>query len=69
MKIYGDTKICALIGDPVDHSLSPRIHNAAFQHLKLNYVYVAFQVGNEALEKALEGVKALKIHGEQSTPF
>jgi len=63
VKVHGDTKVCALIGDPVDHSLSPLIHNVAFQHLKLNYVYVAFQVSSEDLKKALEGIKALKIHG------
>jgi len=63
VKILGNTKVCALIGDPVNHSLSPRIHNAAFRHLKLNYVYVAFRVEEKNLEKAVEGVRALRIHG------
>lgn len=62
MTIQGTTKICALIGDPVEHSLSPCIHNAAFQHLKLDYVYVAFQVRREELAKTIQGVRSLKIH-------
>ncbi|HXK95602.1 MAG TPA: shikimate dehydrogenase, partial [bacterium] len=40
--ISGTTRVCAVIGDPVEHSLSPRMHNAAFQALGLDYVYVAF---------------------------
>ena len=63
MSINGRTKVCALIGDPVEHSLSPCIHNAAFQHLKLNYVYVTFKVGLEDLEAAIQGIRSLKIHG------
>lgn len=51
------TRLCALIGNPVEHSLSPAIHNAAFQHLGLNYVYVAFKV--EDVEGALRGIRAL----------
>ena len=63
MEISGRTKVCALIGDPVEHSLSPAMHNAAFKHLDLDYVYLAFKVGKEELRDAVNGVKALKIHG------
>ncbi|MEM2972262.1 MAG: shikimate dehydrogenase [Candidatus Bathyarchaeia archaeon] len=63
MRISGDTKICALIGDPVEHSLSPHIQNAAFRHLNLNFVYVAFRVKKENVEKALQGARALGIKG------
>ena len=63
MEISGKTKLCALIGDPVEHSLSPAMHNAAFKHLGLNYVYLAFKVERERLKEAIAGVKALKIHG------
>jgi len=63
MEILGDTKVCAVIGDPIEHSLSPQIHNAAFQHLKLNYVYVAFRVAEKDIKNALQGIQALKIHG------
>lgn len=55
--IDAKTRLCALIGNPVEHSLSPAIHNAAFQHLGLNYVYVALKV--EDLEGAMRGVRAL----------
>lgn len=63
MSISGKTKVCALIGDPVEHSLSPHIQNAAFQHLKLDYVYLTFKVGRKELETAIQGVRSLKIHG------
>ncbi|MEM2936331.1 MAG: shikimate dehydrogenase [Candidatus Bathyarchaeia archaeon] len=63
MNISGKTKVCAVIGDPVEHSLSPCIHNAAFQHLQLDYVYVAFSVKREELRTAIQGVRSLKIHG------
>ena len=63
MKISGKTKVCCVIGDPIEHSLSPLIHNAAFRHLKLDFVYVAFRVKEEELEEAVRGIRALKIHG------
>ncbi len=52
-----DTKVCAIIGNPVSHSLSPAIHNAAFTERGLNYVYVAFPV--EDVKNALAGMRAL----------
>ena len=57
MKINTQTQLCGLLGNPVEHSLSPAIHNAAFEHLGLNYVYLAFPV--EDVEGALRGIKAL----------
>jgi len=63
LSISGKTKVCALIGDPVEHSLSPCIQNAAFQFLGLNYFYVVFRVGREELEAAINGVRSLKVHG------
>lgn len=55
--ISTSTQICAIIGNPVAHSLSPAIHNAAFEFLDLNFVYVAFKV--EDVKSALAGVRAL----------
>jgi shikimate dehydrogenase len=52
------TRLCAVIGNPVSHSLSPAIHNAAFNELGLDLVYVAF--GVEDLQSALGGMRALK---------
>jgi len=63
MKISGKTRICALIGDPVEHSLSPCFQNAAFQHSGLDFVYVAFTVKPEDLENAVLGVRSLGIYG------
>lgn len=63
LEITGKTKLCCLIGDPVEHSLSPIMHNAAFKALNLNYVYVAFNVNKNRLKDAIKGIKALGIHG------
>ena len=61
--ITGKTKICALIGDPVEHTMSPAMHNAAFKKLGLDYVYVAFCVKPEQLSKAVDGLRALNVRG------
>jgi shikimate dehydrogenase len=45
------------------HTLSPAIHNAAFNHLKLDFVYLAFRVKATDLEDAMRGTRALGIHG------
>ncbi len=55
------TQLCAVIGNPIEHSLSPAIHNAAFEHLGLNYVYVAFKVKD--VFSAMAGVRGLGIRG------
>jgi shikimate dehydrogenase len=52
------TKVCAVIGNPVAHSMSPAIHNRAFAELGLNYVYVAFRV--EDIGAAMAGMRALE---------
>ncbi len=62
-EISGTTRICALIGDPVEHTMSPAMHNAAFRELGLDYIYLAFRVTPENLEKAIAGMRALDIRG------
>jgi shikimate dehydrogenase len=57
MDINAHTQFCGVIGNPVEHSLSPAIHNAAFQKLGLNFVYLAFRV--EAVGDAIKGLRAL----------
>jgi len=57
------TKIACIIGDPVSHSLSPAIHNAAFAALGLNWVYVAFRVDDSHLAQAVQGLRALGVVG------
>jgi shikimate dehydrogenase len=63
MSISGKTRLCGLIGDPVEHSMSPAMHNAAFRELGLDFLYLPFRVKREELGKAIEGVRALNIKG------
>jgi shikimate dehydrogenase len=63
MIINGKTRVCAIIGDPVEHSLSPVMHNAAFKELGLNVVYVAFNVTRNGLEDAISGARSLGLLG------
>lgn len=63
MKIKGNTNIVGLIGNPVGHSFSPPMHNAAFNYLNMNYVYVPFNVLEENLDSAIKGAEALNIKG------
>ncbi len=57
-QINTKTQICAIIGNPVEHSLSPAIHNAGFAELDLNFAYVAFRV--EDVASAMAGMRALE---------
>jgi shikimate dehydrogenase len=59
----GQTRIIGVIGDPIAHTLSPAMHNAACEHLGLGYIYLPFQVHREELAGALEGIKALNFIG------
>ncbi len=61
MKISGKTRVCAIIGDPVEHSLSPVMHNVAFEELNLDFVYLAFRVRREELREAIIGARSLDL--------
>ncbi len=65
MQVNGSTELYGIMGNPVSHSLSPAMHNAAFRHLGLNKVYVPFP----ALEAgaAIDGFKALGVKGVSVT--
>ncbi|MCL2359489.1 shikimate dehydrogenase [Candidatus Bathycorpusculum sp.] len=63
MTISGKTRVCGLIGDPVEHSLSPIMHNAAFEALRLDYVFLAFKVKPACVAAAVESMRALNIRG------
>jgi len=52
-----------LIGDPIEHTMSPAMHNAAFEKLGLRYVYVPLRVKREELEETIKGARALNIRG------
>ena len=59
--ISGRTRVAAVIGDPVRHSLSPAIHNAAFRALDLDWVYLALHVRAGDAAAAIAGMRALGI--------
>jgi shikimate dehydrogenase len=63
LEITGKTKLCGVMGDPVEHSVSPAMHNAAFRALGLHYTYVPFRVRKGDLPAALQGMRALNIRG------
>lgn len=62
-QITGTTRILGVIGNPIAHSLSPIIHNAAISHLGLDCVYVAFPVAPDDLDTALAGFAAIDLIG------
>lgn len=62
-EITGHTRLTGLLGSPVAHSISPMMHNEAFRQLGLDYAYLAFDVGTENLETAVEGLKVLGVRG------
>jgi len=57
------SKTFAVIGDPIDHSLSPNIHSAAFRELNLDCSYIAYRVPKEELQEGVESLKKIKING------
>lgn len=61
--ISGVTRVLGVIGDPIGHTSSPAMHNAAIAALGLDYAYVAFHVESDGLEPAMEGMRALQIAG------
>jgi shikimate dehydrogenase len=63
MVISGKTRVCGVIGDPIRHTLSPTIHNAAFSYLGLDFVFLAFHLKVSELENAMRGMRGLGIHG------
>ena len=63
MRISGRTKIYGIIGDPVEHTLSPTMHNAAFNELELDFICVPFRVKKKELGRAMDSVRCLRIQG------
>jgi len=60
-----NTKICCLISDPVEHSLSPLIHNAAYRALGINYSYITLPASD--IERAIAGIRTHGIRGASVT--
>ncbi len=67
MIIDGKTKTCGLMGNPVEHTLSPIIHNTLAERMEQNLVYVPFHVENKDVEQAVKGAFALSILGMNVT--
>lgn len=66
--IDAQTELYGVIGNPVRHSLSPILHNGAFERLGWNAIYLAFEIKN--LEEALRGIRGLEVKGVSVTiPF
>ena len=63
MEINGKTRTCGLIGNPVEHTLSPMIHNTLAERLGHNLVYVPFHVEEGKVDKAIIGANALHLLG------
>jgi shikimate dehydrogenase len=70
MYIDGNTRMVGIIGSLLDNTLSPTIHNAAFDYMGLNWCYVPMPVQEGSLKEAVEGLKALRFVGVNVTmPF
>ncbi|ABK42551.1 shikimate dehydrogenase [Magnetococcus marinus MC-1] len=67
LNINGETGLLAVIGDPVSHSLSPKMHNLALRHCQLNYCYVALPVKPHNLVRAVQGFAAMGMRGFNAT--
>lgn len=65
--VRGTTRVVGVFGYPVAHSASPPMHNAAFAHLGLDWVYVPFAVAPESIGDALRGVRAMEMAGVNVT--
>lgn len=63
MEIIGTTRVCGLIGNPVEHTLSPLIHNTISEKLQIPLVYVPFHVEQEGVEAAVRGAYELNVLG------
>src|SRR4029077_3797039 len=61
--ISGRTRVIGIVGDPVEHSRSPAMHNAAFAALGLDYAYMALRVAPGDLRRAIDGIRALGFTG------
>jgi len=67
MPIDAETQLVTLLGDPVEHSLSPLLHNTAFEAQEINAAYVATRVAADALPAAVEGLRAMRFLGANVT--
>lgn len=62
-QITGHTRLTGLLGSPVAHSISPMMHNEAFNQLGLDYAYLAFNVGTEDLKTVVDALRIMNVRG------
>ena len=67
MTITGKTKLICLIGSPVSHSISPAMHNEAFQMLDLDYAYLCFDIKESEMSDAVKALRLLNVRGFNCT--
>ncbi len=67
MNITAKTKICMAIGDPIEHSLSPQMHNAGFEAAGIDYIFVASRIKVSELADFIKGIKVMGIKGISCT--
>ena len=67
LRVHGETRVIGIFGDPIAHTRSPAMHNAAFRALGLPYMYVPFGVPSAALGKATASMRALNFVGVNVT--
>jgi shikimate dehydrogenase len=65
--VNGSTKLTGLIGSPLEHSVSPQMHNAAYEALGLNYCYVPLKTDPDDLEAVIDSIRALGFAGVNVT--
>lgn len=66
-EITGHTQVFGVLGSPIAHSISPQMHNEAFRQLGMDCVYLAFEVGIDGIQDAVEGLRALNVRGYNVT--
>ena len=67
LEVNGETKQLAIIGNPVSHSFSPKMHNYISEKMNLNYIYTALKVEENVFEAAIEGIRSMGFAGVNIT--
>ncbi|MHC1591320.1 MAG: shikimate dehydrogenase family protein, partial [Candidatus Helarchaeales archaeon] len=67
IEISGKTKIVTLIGNPVEHSMSPKMHTLAFKEIGFDAIYVATRVDDDKVKQAIDAIRALNFLGANVT--
>ncbi|MFX0141003.1 MAG: shikimate dehydrogenase family protein, partial [Candidatus Hodarchaeota archaeon] len=67
MELSGKTKVVILIGNPVEHSMSPKMHTSAFKEIGIDAIYIATKVENKRVKAAVESIRALNFLGANVT--